>query len=241
MLKAMPGAAIFGVYAAAAATYIAMAVWHVNRHGSWRSLLTRHSLLFLVVAGFCLDYVLNNYAEIESKKDGSYGLVVLIDFVTWGFIWFIPVLHFPRRGRDYAESSISVLVPTLTILRQMAHARNPFHVGAATVDLLVGMGFAAAWVLMPHFDERNSYPRMTRGTKFVLVIGCLYGALLLIENFTSHFLGLEFALFRDSRIATFWLNVALVGVSLGFATYLFGRHSKGFETLFAAPCSSQIT
>jgi hypothetical protein len=240
MLKAMPGAAIFGVYAAAAATYIAMAIRHVSKHKSWRSVLTRHSLLFLVVAGFCLDYVLNNYAEIDSKKNGSYGLVVLIDFVTWGFIWAIPVLHFPRHGRDYKESSIAILVPTLTIFRQMAHAREPLHVGAATVDLLVGMAFAAAWILLPHFDERGFYPRLTRATKFVLIAGCLYGALLLIENFASHFLGLEMAVFRDSRIATFWLNVGVVVASVAFATYLFRPPLKEFETLFAGPCSSKI-
>jgi hypothetical protein len=69
MVSAMPGAAILGFYAAAVANFLAMAIWHARVRRSWVSLLTRHSLLLLAVAGFCLDYVFNNYREITTEKE----------------------------------------------------------------------------------------------------------------------------------------------------------------------------
>jgi hypothetical protein len=166
MVSAMPGAAILGFYAAAVANFLAMAIWHARVRRSWVSLLTRHSLLLLAVAGFCLDYVFNNYREITTEKNGSYGLVVLIDFLTWGFLWFVSNLYFPKDGKDYKESLVTILLPTLAILREMANAIEPIHMGPATVDLLVGALFAGAWILLPDVDEQASHPQYTRLIKF---------------------------------------------------------------------------
>jgi hypothetical protein len=102
----------------------------------------------------------------QQRKNGSYGLVVLIDFLTWGFLWFVSNLYFPKDGKDYKESLVTILLPTLAILREMANAIEPIHMGPATVDLLVGALFAGAWILLPDVDEQASHPQYTRLIKF---------------------------------------------------------------------------
>lgn len=236
MLSAMPGAAILGFYAAAAANFLAMAIWHARLHGTWTSFLTRHSLLLLAVSGFCMDYMLNNYAEITTKKDGSYGLVVLIDFLTWGFLWFVSNLYFPKAGKDYVESLIAILLPSLAVLREIANAKELIHMGAATVDLIVGAFFAAAWILLLDFDEQSLHPRYTRSIKVVLSIACMYGALLVTENVLSHFFGVGSEKLRDNGLLNFWINITFVAFATVCSIALFYRHSRRFETLFAAPC-----
>jgi hypothetical protein len=173
----------------------------------------------------------------QQRKNGSYGLVVLIDFLTWGFLWFVSNLYFPKDGKDYKESLVTILLPTLAILREMANAIEPIHMGPATVDLLVGALFAGAWILLPDVDEQASHPQYTRLIKFFISIGCIYGVLFLIDNSLSHFFGVGSEELRGNKVFAFWFNVGLVVVAIASSAFLFCHRSKKFEALFAAPCA----
>ncbi|HEY2235458.1 MAG TPA: hypothetical protein VGK01_18450 [Candidatus Angelobacter sp.] len=239
MVTLFPGAATLGFYAVTATTYIAMIVWHAARHRSIKSLFSRHSLLFLTVAGFCLDYVLNDYREINGQKDGSYGLVVFIDLVIWASLSFVTIRYFPKKGNDYSESSIVWLLPVFPILREIAHGQDLIHFGAATVDLLVGMMFMIAWVLLPYgFQLQSKYNRTATATKYLILAAIVYAILSIVENVLSHFLGLDTQIIRLRKFfGGFWFNSLIFALAAIVAFALFYGNPKNLRPEFAGPCS----
>jgi len=186
----------------------------------------------LVVAVFSMSYMLNSYREISSAKDGSYGLVALIDFVFWGFLWFLGNLYFPRDGKDYEDTTASLLVPAVPILRQIAKATPPLHFGAAAVDLLVGAAFMIAWILLPKFADEAEYPRWTRTVKAFLVIGTIYGLTSVTLNTLSHFFSFE------TKITVSSLRINCIGLAVAIVAtlYVWQRRPRWLKD-FAGPCS----
>ena len=59
------------------------------------------------------------------------------------------------------ESLVAILLPTLAVFREIANGKELIHMGAATVDLLVGAVFAAAWILLLDFTN-SRYTRAIR-------------------------------------------------------------------------------
>jgi hypothetical protein len=241
-LKDLPGAFTLGFYATAAVTSITLIGYHAHLHPKSSILariLTRHALLFLMIAGLSIDYALNDYHELHSHKMASYGLVVIVDVLSAIFITTIILIYRPGKGDDYPDGPWGYFAPIFPYYRGITGLNPLFEASAATVDFGMVILLMIAWIVMPTLSERERFPLMTRTTTLMLLTVFVYWIFSVVTNIVWKVLGLsaELQRFFNWVGSGFRVNLLQLCIALIVALVLFWCNTGKVQTSFAGPCS----